>query len=68
MSTPQKTARRCLCKHLRAKEMYYSNSPGEIDQFHSGIFWCDRTHDALGPDGVYADNEECNPVRSCFQE
>jgi len=68
MSAPQKTTRQCYCQHLRSKEMFHSDKPFEMDAFHSGIFWCDKTQDGIGPDGVYADNEECNAARDCFEE
>ncbi len=60
--------RRCMCKHLRSKEMYHSDTPNVEDQFHSGIFWCDQTAKGLGPDGAFVDSEECTSARGCFQE
>lgn len=68
MEAPQKPARVCMCKHLRSKEMFYSDKPFEMDAYHSGIFWCEKTHDGLGPDGVFADIEECTAARECFEE
>ena len=68
MSTEQKTTRQCVCKHLRSKEMFHSDKPLELDQFHSGIFWCEKTHDGRGPDGVFADMEECSAARECFEQ
>jgi hypothetical protein len=48
--------------------MFYSDKPFEMDAYHSGIFWCEKTHDGLGPDGVFADIEECTVARACFEE
>lgn len=67
MNTPQQP-RRCVCKHLRSKEMFYSETPLTEDQYHSGVYWCEETMKGLGPDGSFVDSEECTPSRSCFEE
>ena len=68
MAEPLKPARQCVCKHLRSKEMYYSDRPMQLGPYDSGIFWCHLTQKGLGPDGVFADIEECQPTRSCFED
>jgi len=57
------------CKHLRSHEMNFQGSPLDPeDKYSSGIYQCQQTHDAVGPDGEPADREECTPDRDCFQE
>ena len=68
MSITEKQGRIAVCKHLRSKEMYHSDSPGKEDLFHSGIYWCHQTQDGLGPDGICVDSEECSQGRTCFNE
>jgi hypothetical protein len=52
------------CRHLRSKEMYYQGS--EDDDFSSGIYWCLRTYEPLGPDGQPVGKNDCCTGRSCF--
>ena len=68
MSTVQKTGRVALCKHLRSKEMYHSDTPMEEDLYHSGIYWCQHTTTGIGPDGSCVDSEECSAERGCFEK
>ncbi|MBI4559057.1 MAG: hypothetical protein HY706_15850 [Candidatus Hydrogenedentes bacterium] len=63
-----KPARHVACKYIRNKEMFYKPDPFEIDEFSSGIFWCAKTHDGIGPDGKAVDTMECSPRRQCFQD
>jgi hypothetical protein len=57
------------CKHLRSHEMNFEDSPLKPeDEYSSGIYHCEQTHDALGPDGEIVDREECTPDRDCFEE
>lgn len=67
MSTDNKLQGRTVCRHVRSKESFHSKSPLVEDQFHSGVYWCDLTADALGPDGQCADAEECTQGRECFE-
>jgi hypothetical protein len=30
-------------------------------------FWCLKTHDAVGPDGLEACDEACGPDRPCYK-
>ena len=54
------------CRYLRNKEMFYHGV--EDDAFASGIFWCSKTHENFGPDGVEAAKTECCAGRSCYVE
>ena len=56
------------CRHLRCKEMYYQ-SPDQVeeDEFHSGIYWCVKTQENIGPDGQSCSKCECGPERACYQ-
>ena len=45
----------------------YHQSPGqEDDQFCSGLYWCNRTHETFGPDGQPVSKAECCATRVCF--
>jgi hypothetical protein len=52
------------CRYLRCKEMYYQGA--EDDEFASGLYWCHRTHEAFGPDGVPCGKTECCAQRTCY--
>ena len=57
------------CKHLRSHEMYIQGSPLEPeDEYSSGVYQCQKTYDAVGPDGEPVDRSECTPDRECFEE
>jgi hypothetical protein len=53
------------CRHLRCKEMYYEGSTD--DEFSSGIYWCVKTQENMGPDGQSCSKCECGPERACYQ-
>jgi hypothetical protein len=53
------------CRHLRSKEMYYQGSVE--DEFSSGIYWCVKTQENMGPDGQSCSKCECGPERACYQ-
>ena len=53
------------CRHLRCKEMYYQ-APTD-DEFASGIDWCGKTQENMGPDGQSCSKCECGPERACYQ-
>lgn len=53
------------CRSLRSKEMYYHGS--ETDEFSSGLFWCQKTHESFGPDGQPAAKPECCGNRACYR-
>jgi len=52
------------CRHLRNKEMYYQ-APDD-DEFASGIFWCNQTQEAFGPDGEPCGKKQCCANRTCY--
>ena len=65
MELPESTASvQIPCRHLRSKEMYYQGS--ENDDFASGQYWCDLTHDSCGPDGAACGKMECCAQRTCY--
>lgn len=66
--TVKGTTRQRVCKHLRSKEMFHSETPLAEDAYHSGIYWCEQTSEGLGPDGECADSGECASGRGCFEE
>lgn len=68
MSTTERSQRVRMCKHLRSKEMFHSETPQEEELYHSGIFWCGITAQGMGPDGTCADSEECSRGRECFED
>jgi hypothetical protein len=57
-----------MCRHLRAKEMFYNAALDDEDRFRNSIFWCLRTQEVFGPDGRRVHRTECSPGRSCFME
>ena len=66
METPETTLKTAQipCRHLRCKEMYYQGS--EDDEFAAGLYWCSRTEEATGPDGVACGKKECCANRTCY--
>ncbi len=57
---------RAPCRYLRSKEMYHSAAGAEDDAFASGVFWCQKTCEAFGPDGETADKTRCCEGRTCY--
>ena len=61
---------RTRCVHLLTKEMY-CGAPGPYDQespVDTAAWWCDKTSEALGPDGSRACSERCGtPGRICYE-
>jgi hypothetical protein len=53
------------CRHLRSKEMFYQGSTD--DEFASGIYWCVKTQENMGPDGQSCSKCECGPERACYE-
>lgn len=58
----------CACRYLLSKEMFYEDNPKANDKYSSGIFWCELTHNAIGPDGAGVDDLECAAGRECYEE
>jgi hypothetical protein len=56
------------CRHLRSKEMYYQPLGQQEDEFSSGLYWCNKTHESFGPDGESVTKKQCCAGRSCFGE
>ncbi|HWB20556.1 MAG TPA: hypothetical protein VG711_09670 [Phycisphaerales bacterium] len=61
---------RPACLHIRHKQMYVDTrhaQPGMVDDSsNTRIFWCNRSQDSLGPDGVPVNPTRCTNERSCF--
>jgi|SoiMethySBSTD1v2_1073268.scaffolds.fasta_scaffold947517_2 hypothetical protein len=63
-----------LCRHLRCKEMYYTDAAA-IERarqdpehaFDGKLFWCLKTSRSWGPDGTTCGAEECPPNRECYE-
>lgn len=54
------------CRYLRCKEMYYQPPDQQEDEFSSGIYWCVKTQENFGPDGLSCSKCECSPERACY--
>jgi hypothetical protein len=67
MATVKRFQRKDVCKHVRSHESFFSPDPLVEDEFHSGVYWCNKTGDGLGPDGRCANAAECSPTRECFE-
>jgi hypothetical protein len=57
-----------MCKHLRAKEMFYNTGRSDEDRYKNSIFWCLRTQEIFGPDGDLVGRTECSSGRSCYSQ
>ena len=57
------------CLNVRHKMMYLDSrqqTPGLVDDStDTRVFWCLKTHDALGPDGKPVSPDECGTSREC---
>jgi hypothetical protein len=58
--------RHCNC--LRSKEMFYDTGVPLSERSGSGIYWCTRTHNCLGPDNDVVGPEDCITSRPCFEQ
>lgn len=67
MADQTTVSRRSICRHIRSKESFHSDTPLVEDLYHSGIYWCDLTSEGRGPDGACAGCEECIAGRECFE-
>lgn len=58
------------CVHLRHKMMYVDENqsvPGKVDDSSdTTVYWCDCTHDPLGPDDAPIGPRLCQGCRSCY--
>jgi hypothetical protein len=63
-TTESTTATPLPCRYLRCKEMFHDGR--DDDEFSSGLYWCSRTQEATGPDGVACGKKECCAQRTCY--
>ena len=54
------------CQNLRSKEMFHSDLGAEDDACASGIYWCVKTHEGVGPDGEPVGRKQCCAGRGCY--
>jgi len=70
MSSDHKLELVPACVHLRHKMMYCDarqERPGMVDvSSDTTVFFCTRTHDALGPDDEPVGPKLCDTSRSCY--
>ena len=58
------------CGNLRWKGMFIDidgGAPTPESQSSEHVCWCVLTQGPLGPDGQVADEDICNPFRSCYR-
>lgn len=62
-----------LCRHLRSKRMYVTNSfeaeaqADEDIESAYGHYWCMQTMYDFGPDDARVQRKACKPGRSCYE-
>lgn len=58
------------CLNLRHKMMFLDSSqstPGMVDDSSdTRVFWCTKTQEVLGPDGLPVSPGECATMRECY--
>lgn len=47
--------------------MYHEELGAGESEFDSDAFWCMKTQEAFGPDGVEAEKAQCVPGRNCYK-
>ena len=57
------------CWYLNNKTWFYAPAvdPRDEPTELSTPYWCLRTHDAIGPDGIEATMDCCGPDRPCYK-
>jgi len=56
------------CQNLNWNGQFFAADTDEPAQPPSGrIYWCQHTHNCLGPDGNVVDAEQCNSARDCYR-
>ena len=60
----QVTSLQVPCRNIRSKEMFHQSA--DDDEFASGIYWCNKTHESVGPDGEPVTKKQCCESRSCY--
>jgi len=57
------------CEKLRWKGLFIEAlEDPTIQPNNERSFWCQHTFTCLGPDGKIADEFECSPARSCYEQ
>ena len=57
------------CEKLRWKGLFIEAlEDPTIQPNNERSFWCQHTFNCLGPDGKIADEFECSPARSCYEQ
>lgn len=59
---------RCLhltCKGMQIYGDHYLTPVNEMDRTND--FWCQQTHNVLGPDGALVMLSQCSPSRECYE-
>ena len=56
------------CQHLNWNGQFFDSDWDPTGPPPSGrVYWCQHTHNCLGPDGQVVDVGECNPSRECYR-
>ncbi|MBT3267955.1 hypothetical protein HN371_12405 [Candidatus Poribacteria bacterium] len=58
-----------VCKYLRTKSMYTADERGAealVTPSETGVYWCNRTGGAMGPDQDIAGPRDCGEGRTCY--
>ena len=67
MNAPENSSQRqTSCRKLRSKEMFYQSPGQEDDAFSSGVYWCGKTQENVGPDGEPVGKADCCAGRGCY--
>lgn len=56
------------CEFLRWKGLFVDGSPEPNLASGDGLFWCVKTQNCLGPDGMLVDDHECSAARTCYRQ
>jgi hypothetical protein len=57
------------CEKLRWKGLFIEAlEDPTIQPNNERSFWCQHTFTCLGPDGKIADEFECSPARTCYEQ
>ena len=57
------------CEKLRWKGLFIEALEDPLIQPNNErSFWCQHTFNCLGPDGKIADEFECSPARTCYEQ
>jgi hypothetical protein len=56
------------CTFLRWKGLFV-DAPWDptVQPGNDRAFWCQHTHNCLGPDGAVAADDVCSPERTCYK-